>query len=170
MLYSLTGCTQANNLPPGCSGKDVLLDSSFFAKPGVTDSGVQSPLPEGTKDSAGITLYLSRGFLIQQIYPYSSYSRAESEYNENLRDPVFGEQGIDKAWSIPEEIEFLEIKADNIRVACGEQNNIPMCRAIFHHGNYYVKVNGHMYEEDISVTDFIQLINELDARIKNCVE
>ncbi|MCL4262744.1 MAG: hypothetical protein KJ069_05995 [Anaerolineae bacterium] len=163
------GCRQSNDLPPGCSGEDILLDGSEFPS-GATVGNVLSPVPEGTNNSAGVTIHFSRGFLVQQVIPFSSSHRAELEYQENLKDPVFSEQGEEKAWAIPDELEMININADNFRLACGEQHSIPMCRTILQHDQYYVFVNAHMHEEDLSFIDFIHIINEIDARIQNCLE
>lgn len=166
LVSIIVSCNQDEKTIAGCESNEILLEGSFFSSDTVTSPEI-SPLPEGTRDSIGNTIYLERGIFVQNVFPFSTTRRAESEFKEELRDPVFQAQST---WFIPDILPALDIQAEDYRVACGEQHNIPMCRAILQHGRYFVFVNAHTYEDELSPSDFTVAIQEIDKRIRDCVE
>jgi hypothetical protein len=161
---SLLSCSQNESVLATCQSNEILLEESFFS-PDATASPEISPLPGGTKHSVGKTIYLGHGIFTQQVFPFSTIRRAESQFRDDLRDPVFGRQ---TNWSTPQSITTLGIKADDYRIACGSQHDIPMCRAILQHDHYYIFVNAHTYDDEITSTKFMAAIREIDERVQNC--
>lgn len=161
----IISCNQTLPALLNCEINNILLDESFFA-PGAVISPNLSPLPEGTKNSVGNTVYLGRGILVQNILPFSSTRRAKSEFNEDLRDPAFH---VGSTWSPPPNMRALDIAADDFRLACGLQHDIPMCRALLQNDNFYVFINAHTYENEFSPSDFAVAIQEIDQRIQYCI-
>ena len=104
--------------------------------------------------------------MIRTFSPFSTKRRAESEFKEDLRDPVFHAQST---WSVPDNLTEFNIRADNYRIVCGTQHDIPMCRAILQHDHFYVYVNAHTYEDELTTSDFMLAIQEIDNRVQNCL-
>lgn len=167
-LLNMLGCSSTNNLPFGCKAHDILVEEAFFPSGTAIDAFI-SPLPEGTKNSAGNTAYLGRGIVVQNIFPFSTTRKAQAQYEDDLRDPVFTPRKSGQGWLTPKEITDFNFEVDNYRVVCGIQNNIPMCRSILQHGSYYVYLNAHTHENEFSRTDFLAIVEEIDKRMQNCV-
>lgn len=168
LTLNVFGCSGTNELSQVCDANDLLLEESFFPV-GATIEAFISPLPEGTKDSVGNTVYLGQGIVVQNVYPFSTTRRAQSEYEEDLRDPVFTPRRPEQGWLALEGIANFSFEVENYRIVCGIQNSIPMCRALLQHGPYYVFLNAHTYENEFSHTDFLSVVEEIGKRMQNCV-
>lgn len=167
-MVLLCSCSERQTIPTGCAASDLLLEESVFPNSVVIGDFI-SPLPEGTKDSAGNTVYFGKGFMIQDIYPFSNERAAVKAYEEDLRDPVFTPRNANQGWPTPDGIDDFSFEFDNYRLACGIDHSIPMCRAILLHGSYYVFLNVHTYEDDFSHLDFLAIVQEYDRRLNNCI-
>ena len=167
ITLGVVSCSSPSNTSL-CKANELLLEESFFPS-GATIGDFMSPLPEGTTDSVGHTAFLGQGFIIQDVYPFSTTSRAISEFEENLRDPVFTPREPAQGWLAPSGITDFSFGVDSYRIACGTQNGIPMCRSILQHGPYYVYLNAHTYENEFSQTEFLRIVEEISKRMQNCV-
>ena len=168
LTLNVFGCSGTSELSKICDANDLLLEETYLP-PNAVIGDFMSPLPEGTKDSVGHTVFLGLGFLIQDVYPFSTTKRAQSEYEENLRDPVFTPRRPEQGWLAPEGIADFSFEVETYRIVCGIQNSIPMCRALLQHGPYYVYLNAHTYENEFSHTDFLSVVEEIGERMQNCV-
>lgn len=168
IALNVFGCSGTNELSQFCDANDLLLGESFFPAGATVDAFI-SPLPEGTKDSVGTTVYLGQGIVVQNVFPFSTTRSAKTQYEDDLRDPVFTPRRPDQGWLAPDGIVDFSFEVENYRIVCGIQNNIPMCRAILQHGSYYVYLNAHTYENEFSHMDFLMVVEEIGKRMQNCV-
>lgn len=150
-----------------CPVEELLLDETSLGEDIVADE-ILSPLPDGTKHSAGQTFDIGKGIANHLVYGFSRDKRAAEEFEQRQKDSAFS--SATPQWQTPDEVRGLLASATQHQVVCGTQHQIPMCKAIAQYDNYFIFFNIHMYPEETTTIDLAHLLREIDRRMSRCLE
>lgn len=154
-------------LPTDCIGLTPLVNANSYPEGVVIE--VLSPLPDGTKDSSGSTVYLGRGIAIQDVYPYQSERGAIREFALYYREPVFSSSSPNERWQVPSQFADFESQADDFALGCGLEHNLPMCRMIARYKNYFVLYNSYIYPGEMTYSDLKKVVEDIEKRMLSCI-
>lgn len=171
LILLLLGVMQACSLPErttSCPAVDLLLDETSLP-PGTTAYElILSPLPDGPRNSVSRTFSIGQGIASHQVYGFSSRRRAEQEFESRYRSPVFSDPN--QRWLTPEQLHDSLGSSTRHAVGCGQDNSIPMCRAIAQYENYYIFFNIHVYPEETSIADVSRALRAIDGQMRDCLD
>lgn len=149
-----------------CPVEELLLDETSFGEEVVADE-LLSPLPDGTKHSAGQTFDIGKGIANHLVYGFSTGRRAAEEFEQRQKGSAFSSATVQ--WQTPDEVRGLLASATQRQVVCGTEHQIPMCMAIAQYDNYFIFFNIHMYPEETTIADLASLLQEIDDRMAQCL-
>jgi hypothetical protein len=149
-----------------CPVEELILDETSFGEEVMADE-LLSPLPDGTKHSAGQTFDIGKGIANHLVYGFSTNKRAAEEFEQRQKGSAFS--SATGRWQTPDEVRGLLASATQQQVVCGREHQIPMCKAIAQYDNYFIFFNIHVYPEETTIADLASLLQEIDDRMTHCL-
>jgi len=150
--------------------EQLLIDDSFFPSGWAIDPEgpfVPPQAPLGGYNSIeriGLNFYVQNGVAIEDIHRFRSKDESAEEF-KRWQETRFSQREIDTPWTVPRELPYRSLVADQFYFACAQEGGTPMCRFLGQYEEYLVLFNTQMSPRSMSYTDVERILRAIDERM-----